>query len=310
MMRRSTLPLGIDIGTARTRVALLELDAGGRPRLVAVAARPTAGDPAHALADALAELPTRERRCVLALGTGDASLRTAAFPPLARRERERAARFEAARSIGYPVAAAAIRVVGLDAKHCIIGVAKRAALEARVAAVRRARLRLLGIDDAALALCRAVPGADAIVDVGDAATTLVLRDEPIPTVRIFPLGGRAFTEAAAAALGIDAATAEERKRTIGLAGAGERVRDELVEQLAAAIVEARAAARTELRDVVLSGNGSRLAGLAQALERAIAIPVRAAALPHEGSPLPSDVVRAASPDWALAYGLALWSLAA
>ena len=269
-MRASTLPLGIDIGTLRTRVALLELDAAQQPRLVAVATRPSGDDPARAVAEAVAELPTRERRCVLSLGAGDATLRTATFPPLARRERDRAARFEAGRTLGYPIADAAVRVVGVDAARCIIGVAKRSALDARVAAARRARLRPLGVDDAGFALCRAFPTADAIVDVGELATRLVLRDEPIPTVRSFPVGGRAFTAAAAEALGIDTVAAEERKRTLGLAGAGERVRDALVEQLATAIVEARAASRTEVRLVALAGNGSRL----QALPRRWSAPSR------------------------------------
>ena len=45
--------------------------------------------------------------------------------------------------------------------------------------------------------------------------------------------------------------------------------------------------------------------------RSVAIPVRLGALPGDVSPgLPSDVVRAASPDWGLAYGLALWETAA
>jgi Tfp pilus assembly PilM family ATPase len=310
MRAGTTLPLGVDIGTARTRIVLLELDAARRPRLVAAAMRPTGDDPARAVADALAELPTRERRCVLALGIADASLRTATFPPLPRRERDRAARFEAGHTIGYPLAAAAVRVVAVDGSRCVIGVAKRSALDARVAAARRAGLRPLGVDDAALALCRAFPAADAIVDLGERGTTLVLRDDPIPAARAFGIGGRAFTAAAAQALGIDEAAAEERKRNLGLAGAGERVLDALVEQLAASIVEARAASRTEFRAVALAGNGSRLAGFASALERAIAIPVSAGALPTQAAALPADVVRAGSPDWALAYGLSLWSLAA
>jgi len=307
--RRATLPLGVDVGTIRTRVALLELDAMQRPRLIAVAMRPTGDDPARALADAVAELPTHERRCVLALGIAEATLRAATFPPLRRRERDRAARFEAGRTLGYPLAAATVRVVGVDASRCIIGVAKRTALDARVAAARRAGLRPLSVDNASLALSRAFPTADAIVDVGELGTTLILRDDPIPATRAFPIGGRAFTTAAAVALGIDDAAAEERKRNLGLAGAGERVRDALVEQLATAIVEARAASRTELRAVALAGNGSRLAGFASALERAIAIPVSAGALPTDAAALPADVVRAGSPDWALAYGLSLWSLA-
>jgi Tfp pilus assembly PilM family ATPase len=66
-----------------------------------------------------------------------------------------------------------------------------------------------------------------------------------------------------------------------------------------------------LRAIALAGNGSRLTGFAQALERAVQIPVRAGTLASDASlVLPADVVRSASPDWATAYGLALWETAA
>jgi Tfp pilus assembly PilM family ATPase len=311
MTRAQTLPLGIDVGRRSTRVALLEVDSAGRPRLVAVATRPTGDDAGEAIAAALGELRTRERRCVLALGTDTATLQTATFPPLGRRERERAARFEASRRLPYPLSAAEIRVAPIDDARCVIGVARRDAIESRVRAARHAGLRPLALDDAGLALLRAFPAADAIVDVGDAGTALVVRDEPIPAVRSFSIGGTAFTAAVADALGLDATLAEQRKRTLGMAGAGEHVCSALVEYVASAIVEARAGARSEIRAIALVGNGSRLPGFAEALERAVAIPTRQGALASDASwGLPSDVVRAASPDWGLAFGLSLWTLAA
>jgi Tfp pilus assembly PilM family ATPase len=172
-------------------------------------------------------------------------------------------------------------------------------------------LRPVGVDDAAFALLRAFPYADAIVDVGERATILVLPNDPLPAVRTFATGGRTFTDAVVASLGVDDATAEQRKRSVGLAGAGDHARDALVDQLATALIEHRASARTEPRAIALAGNGARLAGFAEALERAVAIPVRLGALPGDASRgLPCDVVRAASPDWGLAYGLALWDTAA
>jgi Tfp pilus assembly PilM family ATPase len=311
MKRPVTLPLGIDVGTARTRVALLERDASGAPRLVAVATRPTGDDAAAAVAAACAELSTAERRCVLALGPSDALVRSVAFPAMRRSERVRAARFEAARFVPYPLHEAAVRVHGETGERCIVGVARRAALEARLALAKRARVRPVAVDHGAFALLRAFPYADAIVDVGANATVLVLPNEPLPLLRAFATGGRAFTEAVVASLGVDEATAEQRKCSVGLAGAGDRARDALVEQLATALIEHRASARTEPRAIALAGNGARLTGFAEALERAVAIPVRLGALPAgDAHGLPGDVVRAASPDWGLAYGLALWETAA
>ncbi len=305
-----TLPLGIDVGAARTRVALVELESAGQPRLVAVATRPSGDDAACAIAEARKELGSGERRCVLAVAAPDALLRTATFPALTAADRARAARFEAARFVSFPLEEAAVRVVPADGERSVIGVARRSVLEARTAAAKRAGLRAVAVDDASLALLRAFPSADAVVDVGENAARLIVRGEPTPSIATFPLGGRTFTAAIVAALGLDDAAAEQRKRSIGLAGAGDYAREALVEQLASALIEHRASARAELRAIALSGNGARLAGLVDALERAIAIPVRLGTLPAESSALPADVVRAASPDWALAYGLALWSCAA
>jgi len=52
--------------------------------------------------EALAELETPERRCVVALGAPDALLCMLPLPPMPRWERLRAARFEAGRFIDYP----------------------------------------------------------------------------------------------------------------------------------------------------------------------------------------------------------------
>ncbi len=311
MKRPQTLPLGIDAGVARTRVALVEQDAAGRSRLIAVATRPTGDDPAHAIAQACAELRTRERRCVLALGAPDAMLQTVTFPAMRRSERMRAARFEAQRFIAYPLGDAAVRVAPAGGQRCVVGIARRGALDARTVAAKRAGLRPIAVDDAAFALVRAFAYADAIVDVGESATILVVPGDPMPSVRALALGGAALTAAIVSSLGIDAASAEQRKRTIGLAGAGEHARDALVEQIASALIEHRANARTEMRAIALAGNGARLTGFAEALERAVAIPVRLGVLPAGTSDaLPADVVRAAAPDWGLAFGLALWETAA
>jgi len=308
MSRRATLPLGVDVGAARTRVAQAELDARGRPVLVAVASRATGDDAAAALAGARAELRTRERRCVLAIAPPDAAVRSVVLPAMGTRERTRAARFEALRFVDMPPADAAVRVVRERGDGCIVGVARRTVLDRLVAVARRAGLRPLAVDDAALALLRAYPDAGAIVDVGTRATLLVVPREPVPLARVVGDGGDALSSALAASLGIDAAAAEARKRSIGMGGAAEHASAAMIDAIASALVAHRAATATDVRSVVLTGNGARLAGFAAALERAIAIPVAAGVLDGAAATAyPPDVVRAASPDWALAVGLALWA---
>ena len=311
MKRAATFPLGIDVGAARTRVALAARDARGRPFLVAVASRPTGRKPAHAIAEAWAELGTRERRCVLAIGVPDAALHVISLPPMRALERARAARFEAARFVAYPPDDTDVRVAPSGDGRWVLGIARRSAVASCAAGARRAGLRPVAVDDAAFALGRAFPHADAIVDIGEGGTIVIAPGNPVPAVARIPIGGSAFTAAIVASLGLDDAAAELRKRSVGLAGAGEHVRDALIGELAAAFAERRSAARTEIRSIALAGNGARLAGLAEALEAATAIPVRLGTLAADApGGLPLDVIRAASPDWALAYGLAVWDDAA
>jgi Tfp pilus assembly PilM family ATPase len=307
-MQRRTLPLGIDLGRHRIRVALLERDHTGEPELVAVAARDAAPEPAGALRDALAELGTRERRCVVGLGIPDATLRAIAFPPMSSLERRRAARFEAERFGGDGAVVTLSPLPGHDA--WALGIAATPTLERQRTAVAAAGLRAIAVDDVHLALLRAQPHTGGIIDIGAETTRVTLAAEPLPYVTQLPSGGDAFTAAIADALGIDSALAETRKRTQGFAGAGEAHRDALIAAVLAVLDAGQAATGARVRSLALAGNGSRVPGLAETFERATGIPTRLAALePAVASPLPADVLRAAGPDWALAVGLALWETA-
>ncbi len=309
--RRASLPLGVDVGRRRVRIARMERDSNGRARLIAVAACDHDGDPLEALLAALDELNTAERRCVLALAAPDAVLCSADFPAMSRWERVNAARFEAARFIDYAVAEAAVSLVPTTVQQrWAIGIARRSALAAASINAKRAGLHPLAIDDAAFALQRAQPEADAVIDIGSETTRLTIFGGTIPYVVCIPIGGERLTEGIAHSLGVDTAAAEERKRRIGFGGAGEAQRDVLISALGEGFAEARTGGYTGIRHVVLCGNGSRVPGMDAAIERATGYAVRPATLPPELSDtLPPDVLRAAAPDWSVAYGLSLWSIA-
>lgn len=309
--RASTLPLGIDIGRRRVRVALLKCEPDEAPKLVAVAARDHAGDPAGALRTALDELQTRERRCVLALAPPHALLCIADLPAMSPRERLCAARFEAARFIDYPIADAAVSLVRTNShQRWVVGIVRRTALAASLAVAKRVNLRALAVDDMAFAFRRAHPDADGVIDVGEDATRLTLFGGTIPYVARIPIGGERLTGAIAQSLGVDVAAAEERKRRIGFAGAGDAERDALIGLLGEALADARAGGYTDVRRIVLAGNGSRIPGFDESIERATGHAVRPATLPPDVSDtLPPDVLRAAAADWSVAYGLSLWSIA-
>jgi Tfp pilus assembly PilM family ATPase len=313
MKKRPTLPLGIDVGTSRIRVALSELDASGKPMLVAVATRPAGGVLGETIAAAVAELKTRERRCVFGIGEPHAILKQATLPKMTRGERERAARFEAARFITYPIADAVVRVVAIDETSgaCAIGATRKSVMNDMLAAAKYARLTVCAVDNIGFALRRAFPQSDAVLDVGHDGSVLHLYGRELPVAHYYPIGGHAFTQSVAESLGIDTDAAERRKVTHGLSGSGDYARDAFVESVASALIEFRSSGIADIGTIALVGNGARLAHFADAIERATAIPTRLATFdPEISQALPPDVLRAAAADWGAAYGLSLWELAA
>lgn len=317
-MRRVSLPLGIDIGATRVRV-LQAIATPQGPRVKAVAVRNVidgtsssglVDDPLHVAAllkDALAELDTRERRCILAIGEPDALVRPLALPKMTSAERESTARFEAQRLIDFSVSEAIVRVHRGSANGTwILGVARARAVQTRLAAVRGAGLRAVAADHESCALARALPAFDAVVDVGHRRACIHLACAGAPSTLQTSSGGAAITWGIRRELSIDEHTAEKRKRILGTSGAGERARVSLTAEIASLLTAGRRI-RTIDR-VAIVGNASRLPGLASELEAATGArfetPVADVLRAEE---YPEDVVRAGAPDWTLAAGLSLWS---
>lgn len=318
-MKPRILPLGIDIGATRVRVVETEQSANGA-RIRAVAVREVSHgaassgpltDPEYVAAlieDALTELGTAQRKCVCAIGEPDALLRPLRLPKMTGLERERAARFEAERFVEYPLEEAVVRIHPIDAGSGVwaLGVARSSALVTRTAALRAAGLTPVAIDHEACALARALPGFDAIVDVGHQRTSLHLIMPRTPITLQAYNGGADVTRAIERELSIDGFTAEKRKRILGTAGAGERARAALTADIAALIQTARST--RAVSRVALVGNAARLAGFLSDLEAATGalceMPVSDALRSDE---YPEDVIRSSAPDWTLAAGLAFWS---
>ncbi len=302
--RAATLPLGIDIGTTRVRIALLEPSADGAA-LVAVAARERADDPSESLRDALAELGTHERRCVLSIAEPEGLIRSIVFPPMPARERALAAQYEADRFISReePIV---VRLFPLaDPARFALGIARRSALVGRTTLAKQLGLQCVAIDNAAFAFERLAQPGDAILDIGELATTLYLFGDVLPGVQRFDTGGRRLTQALAESLAIDYATADRRKRALGLSGAASYTTGALIEALSAAIITARARG-LQIERLLVAGNGARLRELLASIAAATAIKtIPLDRLPVACETLPANVVRAELPDWALAIALAL-----
>ncbi|MGZ3499199.1 MAG: pilus assembly protein PilM [Vulcanimicrobiaceae bacterium] len=316
-MRRRTYPLGIDVGSTRLRVAMAE-DGMHGPRIAAVAVRDIASGSATSgtiaesayvsalIEDAVAELGTRERRCVCAIGEPDAMLRSIKLPPMTALERDRAARFEAQRFIDFPVDEATIRLHPIEpAEHLYaLGIARAATVASRVAVLKSAGLRPIGMDQDACAFGRLLEGVDAVIDVGFQRTSVHVFGKAAPLTMQLYAGGSDVTRAIERDLAIDERSAEKRKRILGTLGAGDFARTQLASDVAAMLDSATN--RATIERIALVGNGARLHGLAADLEAATGAIVELSTAPALRGVYPDDVARAGAPDWSLASGLALW----
>lgn len=315
------LPLGVDLGSQRVRVARVQATASGEARLCAIAARDL---PANATTDygyrepdlvaaLVAELRletgARRRHCVAAVDARAASMSFVAFPRMALHELRRAARFEAERTA--PVTVTSVpNLVRLcrtgTAGEYAIGVVRADALRERTACLRRAGLRPIALDYDACALRRAFPRCDAVIDAGYEAVRLHVYG--LGGVASWSVGGGGIglTRAIAADLSIEPAAAERRKRSIGMAGAGDTAVRDLVAGLHDAV--ARARERGPIREIVLVGNAARLIDLPAILRDRLdaSVEIGASGLLFDGT-YPADVARAGAPDWTLAAALACWN---
>lgn len=316
--RFRVLPLGVDIGASRARLAVCERG-GDEIRLCAVSARDVPrelrDDPAMyaaLLEEMLAELGVRERRCVSALAACDAVLRVIAFPNMTRAERFRAARYEAERFMPAHFGAEAITVrvhrATPQTGSFSVGVARDAAVNERIALLREARLQPVALDFAGLALRRIHPLAHAILDIGHSRSTLHTFSTHPHAIHI-ERGGHCLTQAIACELSIDERSAERRKRILGAAGTGASARESLLAAISDAVTQA--SARFEMSRIAIVGNGGRIPFLAGELQKAtgamVEMPVASI---FETSAYPEDVLRAAAPDWSLAVALATWAASA
>ena len=311
-MKMRSLPLGIDMGTARLRVVHSTAH-GNERRLRAIATRDISQgavtaegiiEPEYVTAlveDAVRELETFERRCVGAIGLPAAKLRPLAFPGMTALERIRTARFEAARCIEYPVSEAVVRLRRLNenSRHWALGIVRAKTLRSRVACLRKAGLRVKAMEDEGCALRRSLCDYDAVLDVAEFRSTLYLT-KALAAFQVHA-GGAAITTSIEEDLNLDRPAAEKRKRILGTAGAGERAKTELVISLASLIDEAQKVA--ECRSIALIGNGARLPGLVRDLTVASGVKFEFAVSHSLDGAYAADVLSLGAPDWTLAAAL-------
>jgi Tfp pilus assembly PilM family ATPase len=311
--------LGVDIGSSRIRIASI-YRRNGKPYLRAVVARDVPSEavtPAEVarpelvsalIEEMLGELGTRERRCVCGIGVPAASLRLMRLAPMTSLERMQTARLEVERQLGRKIDDVVVRIHPSAHRPGVydVGAVARHALASRVSAVRGAGLRVVAVDHEALALRRLFPDVDAFVDVGLERTTVYSFSEADYAMSWTATGGAAITETIRRDLHLEAHTAEQRKRIVGIAGAGESAVADLVREVGALVTSA-ARPRPPSAALCVVGNGSRIVGLDDRLRRCLGVGIRYAKPTIElDDRVQDDVARRAMPDWALSIGLALW----
>ena len=236
--------LGLEIGAANLR--LVELS-GNPPALRALATRPTPpgmlvegviAEPqalAQELKELLAEARTKKRYVVTAVPNPSVILRTLQVPKMPLKEMEEAVRWEAERYIPFPIDEVVLDFAPLDPLaevadgeqvEVMVGAARQEAVASLLEALRGAGLTPIILDVKPFAglypleaqLSSDPEGVSVAVEIGAESTSLVLLkgDRPL-AVRILTLSGKDFTEAIGKSFGLDFLTAEEVKRTYGLA---------------------------------------------------------------------------------------------
>ncbi|RTG96880.1 type IV pilus assembly protein PilM [Thermus scotoductus] len=236
--------LGLEIGTANLK--LVELS-GNPPALRALATRPTPpgmlvegviAEPqalAQELKELLAEARTKKRYVVTAVPNPSVILRTLQVPKMPLKEMEEAVRWEAERYIPFPIDEVVLDFAPLDPLaevadgeqvEVMVGAARQEAVASLLEALRGAGLTPIILDVKPFAglypleaqLSSDPEGVSVAVEIGAESTSLVFLkgDRPL-AVRILTLSGKDFTEAIGKSFGLDFLTAEEVKRTYGLA---------------------------------------------------------------------------------------------
>jgi type IV pilus assembly protein PilM len=214
--------------------------------------------------------------------------------------------------------------------HGLLVAAIKQTVAANVAAVQQAGLVPAQVDLIPFALTRvlsrAAPdtGTIALIDIGASTTNVIVSDGGVPKfVRMIPTGGEDITSALVVRLEVSPEQAEEAKRARGLSNApvtteAEKIATEVIHSKIGELLNSLRNTlnyymnthNASVQAIVLSGGGSQLPGLADALGGVTRIPV-VAADPFASVEMAKSAARsdADSRSMTVALGLALGSVA-
>jgi hypothetical protein len=270
------LPIGLDIAVAGVSAVSIAMDGdGARVEAAAHVATDTNEPPAivAALRRVVKELGVSEKRCIVGLAEPDAFAVPVAFAPGMRRMAiVRAAQIEARRfDDELPPRDRSLSLAPVGEGRYVLGVAKRSAIAARSALVRKAGLVVHAVDNEHCAWRRALPSVDALLDFSVDRARLVMFGDPVGENATLFYGDYQNDS-------------------------------EFIDAIRAKLNDARLEDIADVRSIAIAGETSGRDALIARLGIECGVAAETAAL--DGMP-----ASAPPPPWLLAYGLALWPFA-
>ena len=295
------------------------------------------------VADALRELWKRggfkTKQVTTGVGNQRVVVRELVVPSLPEKELRQALPFQVQEMIPIPVDQAVLdfdileelEQEGRSMARILVAAAQRQMIDQHIEAVLAARLEPIGVDLIPFALVRAVgtvdgmgleqaeAGGEAIVGIGADVSNIVVHERGLPRfVRILPSGGADITKAVSTALNVSEEEAEQLKRgSTPDEGPAPPMAEEIVRQRAAALVdEIRSSLDfyktqspgSQVTKVLVTGGGSKIAGLEDLMTRRLGIATEKARLFDKVAlqvKLSDEERDEAEPLLAVAVGLAL-----
>ncbi len=347
-----TSVVGIDIGCTSIRAVEVEDPAKARPTLVryhevalpdGAVSRGEVIEPntvSASLKMLWSQAGFKSKNVVLGMGNQRVLVRDLSVPKMPMERIRESLPFQVQDLLPVPVADAILDFypisesageVGTTLNGLLIAVVKDAVL-GNVKAAQLAGLTTFEVDLIPFALARVLltrsnrPGTVALIDIGANTTSVIIARDGIPQfVRIIPAGGADLTEALRSALEIDANEAEGLKRSLGLATqvntADEHQAVQIIYQSTSDLLNSlrntvnyyiNTRQSHPVGEIVITGGGAQLSGLAEALGEMTRLPV------SQGDPftsialsrnLSADDLRLRRSTLGVALGLAIGSAA-
>lgn len=338
---RTTSYLGIDIGAGGIKVVELANEKG-RARLTTYGftdrsaeaggqAVDTAEDTSALLGKILAQAKTTTKKCVTGLPIAQVFSATVSVPSGVEKDLRASIELQARKLVPMPLEDMVIDWKVLPAllgtphpegapktTRVLITGAAKTLIGKYIDIFKRAKLDLLSLETEAFALVRSLVGRDKggvlVADLGSVRTNLVVISNGIPMIsRSLDVGGLAITKIIAGHMGIGIAEAETVKRDLG--GSNSEMPKAVADQLQIIANEMRyhlnlyqnQGEGQPVEKILLTGGGSRLPGLAGAIEHMLGIktflgdPWARVIYPEPLRPVLDEI----GPRFAVAIGLAM-----